>query len=153
MGEESGSVGLQEFCQEHRDSLNADVFIASDGPRLSLARPTLFLGARGSISFHLTIDAREGFHHSGNWGGLLSNPGVELVHAIATLVGPTGQIRLSELVPSDIPANVRQALSDCVIEPTPDDPEIQEWWGEPGLTSAEKVFRLEFARSYGVRVR
>lgn len=140
MGEESGSVGLQEFCQEHRDSLNADVFIASDGPRLSLARPTLFLGARGGMSFHLTIDAREGFHHSGNWGGLLSNPGIELAHAIATLVGPTGQIRLSELVPSDIPANVRQALSDCVIEPTPDDPEIQEWWGEPGLTSAEKVF-------------
>jgi acetylornithine deacetylase/succinyl-diaminopimelate desuccinylase-like protein len=140
MGEESGSVGLQEFCQEHRDALKADVFIASDGPRLSLARPTLFLGARGGMSFHLTVDAREGFHHSGNWGGLLSNPGIELAHAIATLVGPTGQIRLSELVPSDIPDNVRQALRDCVIEPTPEDPEVQEWWGEPSLTPAEKVF-------------
>jgi acetylornithine deacetylase/succinyl-diaminopimelate desuccinylase-like protein len=140
MGEESGSVGLQEFCQEHRDALRADVFIASDGPRLSLSRPTLFLGARGGMSFHLTIDAREGFHHSGNWGGLLSNPGVELAHAIAALIGPKGQIRVSDLVPCDIPANVRQALSECVIEPTPDDPEIQEWWGEPGLTSAEKVF-------------
>jgi acetylornithine deacetylase/succinyl-diaminopimelate desuccinylase-like protein len=140
MGEESGSVGLKEYCEAHAAALRADLFLASDGPRLAIDRPTIFLGARGGMSFHLTVDSREGFHHSGNWGGLLSNPGVELAHAIAALVGPQGQIRVPELVPPKIPDNVRRVLEACEIEPAPGDPAIQEWWGEPGLSPAEKVF-------------
>jgi acetylornithine deacetylase/succinyl-diaminopimelate desuccinylase-like protein len=140
MGEESGSVGLQEFCDEHRNELAADLFLASDGPRVSLNRPTIFLGARGGMSFHLTIESREGFHHSGNWGGLLSNPGIELAHAIATLVDRNGRILVPEMTPGAIPANVRRVLEEIRIEPAPGDPAIQEWWGEPGLTPAEKVY-------------
>ena len=140
MGEESGSLGLEEICDEHRDALSADLFVASDGPRLALARPTLFLGARGGMSFHLSVDARDGFAHSGNWGGLLANPGIELAHAVASLVGPTGQIRVSELVPADIPPSVRKALSELAIEPAPGDPAVDSWWGEPGFSAPEKVF-------------
>src|SRR5581483_4907955 len=33
-GEEMGSPGLKEFCEQHKDLLRADVLIASDGPRL-----------------------------------------------------------------------------------------------------------------------
>ncbi|EPN73041.1 hypothetical protein A234_19110, partial [Pseudomonas syringae pv. actinidiae ICMP 19101] len=58
--------------------LAADIFIASDGPRLAAARPTLFLGSRGVFNFELTVNLREGAHHSGNWGGLLANPGIIL---------------------------------------------------------------------------
>ncbi|MFB9949633.1 M20 family metallopeptidase [Rhizobium puerariae] len=140
MGEESGSLGLEEMCAAHRDELGADVFIASDGPRLALDRPTIFLGARGGMSFHLEIDARESFQHSGNWGGLLSNPGIELCHAITALVSRTGQIKVSEMTPGSIPENVRAALKDCKIAPTADDPTIESWWGEPGLSPEEKVF-------------
>ncbi|GHC72231.1 M20 family metallopeptidase [Limoniibacter endophyticus] len=140
MGEESGSLGLEEFCSEHRDKLRADVFIASDGPRLSLQRPTLFLGARGGMSFYLEANAREHFQHSGNWGGLLSNPGIELCHAITALVDRAGRIKVKALTPGTIPGNVREALRDCKIEPTAHDPQIEPWWGEPGLTAEEKVF-------------
>jgi len=141
MGEEMGSPGLKEVCEANRDLLKADILIASDGPRLSAARPTIFLGARGAILVDLVIEAREGGHHSGNWGGLLSNPGIQLAHAIATLVGPSGQIRIPEMVPAGgIPENVRAALADCTPEPGPDDPVIDADWGEPGLTAAEKVY-------------
>lgn len=140
MGEESGSLGLEEFCVEHREKLAADVFIASDGPRLSLERPTLFLGARGGMSFYLEANAREHFQHSGNWGGLLSNPGIELCHAITALVDRAGRIKVQAMTPGEIPENVRTALSDCKIEPTAQDPAIEHWWGEPGLTAEEKVF-------------
>ena len=44
------------------------------------------------------------------------------------------------MVPSEIPSNVRVALRDCMIEPGPRDPQIQPWWGEPGLSAAEKVY-------------
>ncbi|CDZ32305.1 Peptidase M20 [Neorhizobium galegae bv. officinalis] len=140
MGEESGSLGLKEMCAAHRDELKADVFIASDGPRLALDRPTIFLGARGGMSFHLEIDARESFQHSGNWGGILSNPGIELCHAITALVGRTGQIKVPEMTPGSIPENVRAALKHCHITPAAGDPPIEPWWGEPGLTPEEKVF-------------
>ncbi len=56
MGEETGSPGLREICDEHRDLFKADLLIASDGPRLSAERPTLFLGARGAMTLDLTIE-------------------------------------------------------------------------------------------------
>src|SRR6516162_7134182 len=40
-GEETGSPGLRAICTGHRDALRADVFIASDGPRLRSDLPTL----------------------------------------------------------------------------------------------------------------
>ncbi len=140
MGEEMGSPGLREICEQHCERLSADLLVASDGPRLSAARPTIFLGARGGFTFDLWIDARDGGHHSGNWGGLISNPGIELAHAIASLVGPTGQIRVPEFVPKEIPANVRRVLADIEVTSNEGGPALEPHWGEPGLTLAEKVF-------------
>jgi acetylornithine deacetylase/succinyl-diaminopimelate desuccinylase-like protein len=140
MGEEMGSGGLRELCEENREAFRADVLIASDGPRLSEQRPTIYLGSRGAYPIDLWIDAREGGHHSGNWGSLLSNPAVQLVHALSTIVGPTGQIRVAEFVPDHIPASVRRALADCEVSAGPGEPTIDPGWGEPGLTLAEKGF-------------
>lgn len=140
MGEEIGSPGLRDVCALHCDLLRSDALIASDGPRLSLDRPTIFLGARGAYPIDLWIEAREGSHHSGNFGGLLSNPGIELAHAIASIVGRSGQIRIAEWVPHEIPASVRHALESIHIETEPGGPEIEPWWGEAGLTQAEKVY-------------
>ena len=91
-GEETGSPGLRAVCERERDALAADVLIASDGPRLRAAQPTLFLGSRGAFNFDLTVDLREGGHHSGNWGGLLANPGTILANAIASMVDARGRI-------------------------------------------------------------
>ena len=140
MGEETGSPGLREVCAEHRDLLAADVLVGSDGPRLTADRPTISLGTRGAFPIDLWIDAREGGHHSGNWGGLLSSPSIQLVHALATITGPTGQIRIPAWVPERIPDSVRRALADCEPKSGPGDPVIDPAWGEPGLTLAEKVF-------------
>jgi acetylornithine deacetylase/succinyl-diaminopimelate desuccinylase-like protein len=140
MGEETGSRGLREVCDAHRELMSADLLIASDGPRLRADRPTLFLGSRGSLNFDLVIEARAGGHHSGNWGGLISNPGIQLAHAIASIASPTGQIRIHEWVPKELPASVRRALADCVVDGGDDGPQVEPWWGEPGLSPAERVF-------------
>ena len=71
MGEEVGSPGLNEVCAALKNELAADLFLASDGPCLNAKQPTVFLGSRGAVSFELIDRAREGAHHSGNWGGLL----------------------------------------------------------------------------------
>jgi acetylornithine deacetylase/succinyl-diaminopimelate desuccinylase-like protein len=140
MGEEYGSPALAELCAEEAEAFAADMLIASDGPRIGLNQPTIFLGARGGMNIHLEVVAREGYHHSGNWGGLLANPGVELAHAIAALIGPTGECLVPELTPGTIPNDVREALSRCTIETAPGDPELDAWWGAPGLTQTERVY-------------
>lgn len=139
MGEESGSPGLHEFCRQHKDLLSADVLIASDGPRLIPDRPMLYLGNRGVVNFDLKVKPREGSHHSGNWGGLLSNPGVVLAHAIACLIDRHGRILVPELTPRAIPEDVREALSRVQVTGE-GGPAIDPRWGEPGLSLAEKVF-------------
>ena len=140
MGEEVGSPGLREVCQHYRDRLKANVLIASDGPRLGPQRPTLFLGARGAFNFDMHVELRDGGHHSGNWGGLLSNPGIILAQALATITSPTGAIKVREWLPPPIPNSVRAALADIAIDGGDDAPEIDPGWGEPGLSAAEKVF-------------
>lgn len=148
MGEERISPGLREFAHTHAELLRADVLIASDGPRLSLGRPTIFLGSRGAISFDIWIDARAGGHHSGNWGGLLSDPAIQLAHALACITGPRGQICIPEWRPQSIPDNVRQVLADCEIESEAEGPAIDTSWGEPGLTPAENCSHGARSRSW-----
>jgi acetylornithine deacetylase/succinyl-diaminopimelate desuccinylase-like protein len=139
-GEETGSPGLHAFCAAQRDALAADVLIASDGPRQRAERPTVFLGSRGVANFDLTLNLRCGAHHSGNWGGLLRNPGTVLANAIACLVDGRGRILVPGLRPPPMPASVRAALAGLDIGGDPGDPAIDSDWGEPGLTSAERLY-------------
>ena len=141
MGEETGSPGLREVCSAHRDLFASDVLIGSDGPRPDRNRPAIYLGTRGGATIDVFIDAREGGHHSGNWGGLLSSPAIQLVHALSTVTTPTGQILIPEWLPKGgLPANVREALAGLVLDMGEGSPAIDPDWGEPGFTGPEKVF-------------
>lgn len=140
MGEEISSPGLAQICQQQQALLAADLFIASDGPRLNAERPTLFLGSRGAANFRLTITARDNAYHSGNWGGLLSNPGTQLANALACLVNTQGVLQVAALKPDSLTPAVRDILSDIEVGGMPGDPALAENWGEPGLTAAERLY-------------
>ena len=139
-GEEIGSPGLRQVCEQNKQRLAADVLIASDGPRLTPARPTIFLGSRGALNFDLSVDLRAGGHHSGNWGGLLRNPGIVLAHAIASITDERGTILVPEWRPDSLTPSVRAALAGLSLGGGDDGPDIDADWGEPGLTPAERVF-------------
>jgi len=139
-GEETGSPGLRQLCEQNKERFAADVLIASDGPRLQPGRATIYLGTRGALNFDLSVDLRAGGHHSGNWGGLLRNPGIVLAHALASITGANGAIRVPEWRPDSLTPSVRAALADLVVEGGADGPDIDADWGEPGLTPAERVF-------------
>ena len=140
-GEEMGSPGLKEFCEQNKEILKADALIASDGPRLQPGRATIYLGTRGALNFIMSVDPGKGAHHSGNWGGLLANPGIILAHAIASITDSRGSIRVAEWRPNTLTPSVKHALADLPeISGGADGPTIDPDWGEPGLTAAEKVF-------------
>lgn len=140
MGEESGSKGLKELVQANAGDFAADVFIASDGPRVRQDRPTLALGCRGAVNFDLVVDLREGGHHSGNWGGLIANPGFILAHALASIVGPKGELLVEELKAPPMSTAVKAALADVEIDGGDKGPAVDAWWGEPGHSPAERVY-------------
>jgi acetylornithine deacetylase/succinyl-diaminopimelate desuccinylase-like protein len=138
MGEENGSRGFRQLVQAHKADFAADLFFASDGPRTEIGRPNITLGNRGVINFDLVCELRQGGHHSGNWGGLLANPGILLAQAIASITDTKGRVWVEGWSPGPVPRNVRAALKGVTREAGPTAPEIDPDWGEPGLTAMEK---------------
>lgn len=137
--EETGSPGLADFFREQKDRLAADVLIASDGPRLQPGTPTMFMGSRGGVNFDLAVNLREGAHHSGNWGGLLTEPATVLAHAIASIVDRRGQIQIPEWRPNSLTPAIRAVLKDLPVVGD-SGPQVDVDWGEADLTPAERVF-------------
>ena len=134
-GEERGSVGLRDFVTGAREALAADVLIGSDGPRVAAETPTIATGTRGTFHFDLVVSLRPGGVHSGHWGGLAADPAVILAHAIASIMDRHGRILVREWLPSGgVPRSVAAVLEGCVV--TGGD----AGWGEPGLSSAEKLY-------------
>ncbi len=134
MAEETGSFGLREFFIANRERLAADVLIASDGPRLAIDTPTMFMGSRGGMSIDLMVNLRDGDHHSGNFGGLLADPAIILAQAISTITDARGQILVPEWRPTSLTPDIRATLRD--LPPRRHDAE----WGESYLTPSERVF-------------
>ena len=138
--EERGCRGLRAFCAAHSDDLAADVLIASDGPRLRPDRASVVLGSRGTINFEMRVTLRDGAHHSGNWGGLIADPGIRLVHAIASVTDARGQLAIPEWRPTSLTDEIRALLADCDVAGGVGAPAIDDDWGEAGLSAAERVY-------------
>jgi acetylornithine deacetylase/succinyl-diaminopimelate desuccinylase-like protein len=143
MAEERGSLGLREFVAANARRLSADVFIASDGPRVAPDTPTVAAGTRGNYHFDLRIEPRKGSVHSGHWGGLTNDPAIVLSHALASICDRNGKIMVREWLPAGgapPDPNLREMLRECPVDPGTDAARIEPGWGEPGLTPPEKLY-------------
>jgi acetylornithine deacetylase/succinyl-diaminopimelate desuccinylase-like protein len=140
MAEERGSKGLRDFVAAHADELKADVLIASDGPRVEPEVPTIATGTRGTFHFDLVVKLRPGGVHSGHWGGLTRDPAIILAHALTSMMDRNGRVLVRGILPPSMPNSVRAVLAGCPVGGGGDAATIDEGWGEPGLTSAEKIY-------------
>jgi acetylornithine deacetylase/succinyl-diaminopimelate desuccinylase-like protein len=139
-GEETSSPGLRAILQRHREACAADVFIALDGLRQSTSIPEVALGTRGGVGIDLIVNLREGGYHSGHWGGLLKDPAVIMSHVLANIVSRDGRILVPGWTPKSIPASVRAACAEILVEQVEGSPVPDAGWGEPGMTRAERIF-------------
>ncbi len=141
MGEEAGSPGLENFLETHSNLCEADLFLALDGPRQSMDIPDLTLGTRGSFSVDLEVNLRPGNNHSGHWGGVLEDPAAILANVLSTLISRDGRILVDGWRPQNVPSNVKKAAKtvrgDMLKEHTE---KTDRTWGEPGLSSQEKIY-------------
>jgi acetylornithine deacetylase/succinyl-diaminopimelate desuccinylase-like protein len=140
MSEECGSLGLYDFVGANKAMLAADVLIASDGPRVAPETPTIATGTRGTFHFDLVVHEREGGVHSGHWGGLTRDPAILLAHALGAIMDVNGRILVRDWLPKHgVPAAVKQVLAGCPVAGG-GSATIDDGWGEPGLTAAEKIY-------------
>lgn len=139
--EERGSRGLREFVAAHAPALAADVLIASDGPRVEPGMPTIATGTRGTFHFDLAVKLRDGGVHSGHWGGLTTDPAIIIAHALATIMDRDGKILVRDWLPKGgVPDGVKAVLNGCPVGGGDGAATIDEGWGEPDLTPAEKIY-------------
>ena len=84
--EESGSVNLERFVEEHKDVLGAtDVCLISDTGMLGRGKPAITYGVRGLAYIEVTLTGPDQDLHSGLWGGKVPNPINELAKVLAQL--------------------------------------------------------------------
>ncbi|MFK7760002.1 MAG: M20/M25/M40 family metallo-hydrolase [Phycisphaerales bacterium] len=84
--EESGSVNLERFVEQHKDLLSkTDVCVISDTGMLGRGKPAITYGVRGLTYLEVTLTGPDQDLHSGLWGGKVPNPINELTKILSQL--------------------------------------------------------------------
>jgi acetylornithine deacetylase/succinyl-diaminopimelate desuccinylase-like protein len=92
--EEVGSPHMPEFVRKHRDALQADLMIVSDGPVHEDGQSTISFGVRGVLDIELRARGANRDLHSGHWGGIAPDPLWTLVHLLASMKNERGEITI-----------------------------------------------------------
>ena len=118
--EEAGSTSLVPAIERYRDKLAADAILILDGPAHPSGRPTLYFGARGIVTFTLTVYGPRTAVHSGHYGNWVPNSAMRLAQLLASMKDERGRVvidgfydGITEIGPEE------QALLDAV----PDSPD------------------------------
>jgi acetylornithine deacetylase/succinyl-diaminopimelate desuccinylase-like protein len=139
--EEIGSPNLARFIDEQKERLNCDLCLNSDSGILAPDTPAITFSLRGLAYFELCLQGAENDLHSGQFGGVVDNPGNVLCDLIAGMRDDDGHILLP-------------GFYDDVRPHSEEDREVaaelpEEWWldqsgarklfGEPGYTPTERA--------------
>ncbi len=83
--EEIGGVNLDDFILEHKDLLMADICLISDSHSYSPSQPLVVYGLRGLVYTEIELSTMPKDVHSGEFGGNIPNPAIELANIISML--------------------------------------------------------------------
>ena len=90
--EEAGSTNLQRILEANRAVFAADLWLICDGPVHQTRRPLVAFGARGVITFDITLYGPQRELHSGHYGNWAPNPAMDLARLLASMKGPDGSV-------------------------------------------------------------
>lgn len=114
--EESGSEHIFDFVARHKDRLQADVCVVSDGSMPGIHQPALVYGLRGIITMELRVTGPARDLHSGHYGGNVHNPIQALAEIIARLHNSNGGVSVPGFYDDVLPitAAERAALGESL---------------------------------------
>ena len=142
--EEVGSRNLDDFIENNREQLAANVVVISDSPMFDRGIPSICYGLRGLVYFQIDVRGTKTDLHSGSFGGAVINPNMALALILAQMKDKGGRIRIPgfyddvrELSPEEreqwkrLPFNERKYAKDIGA------PKL---FGESGYTTLERVW-------------
>jgi len=125
--EESGSVNLERFVAQHKETLGkCDICVISDTGMLGRGKPAITYGVRGLAYTEITLHGPNQDLHSGLWGGRCPNPINELVKVLAQLWDENRRVTVPHFY-------------DDVIEPTQAE---RDAWKQLGFDQVEALAKI-----------
>ena len=112
-GEEVGSPGLEEFCEQNKDLLRADVILVSDTSMIGADIPSITIGLRGLAYWEIEVAGPDRDLHSGIFGGAVANPVNVLCKMLASVTDENNRITIPGFYDEvlEVSAEERQQLS------------------------------------------
>ena len=142
--EEASSPSLVPAIGTYREKLRADLMIIFDGPIHSSSRPTIAYGARGIVTFDLTVYGPRVGVHSGNYGNWIPNPAQRLASLLSTMKDDDGRVRISGFNDGIAPPSAEER---AMLDAVPDD--SAQMLTSFGVAAPEKAFeRLQDALQF-----
>ena len=140
--EEIGSRHLEDFIQQHKTLLAADVVLSADGAMWRIDEPSLTVSSRGLAGLELTLMAASKDLHSGRHGGGVANPLHAMARLITSLHEPNGRVAVAGFYDSvrDCTADERAAIAALPFDEHAYLTQIgaPSTFGEPGYTTLER---------------
>lgn len=94
--EESGSKGILQVLPEISSRLKSDILMVCDTGCESLSHPAVTMGIRGLVHLTVAVKGLKKDLHSGQHGGVVKNPALELLRLLATLHDSQGKVTVAE---------------------------------------------------------
>ncbi|MGE3840824.1 MAG: dipeptidase [Vicinamibacterales bacterium] len=92
--EEVGSRNLDDFIEQQKNLLTADVVLISDTSMFDRGIPSLCYGLRGLTYFQIDLRGTNTDLHSGTYGGAVANPAFVLAQLLAQMKDRGGRVKI-----------------------------------------------------------
>ena len=139
--EEAGSESFQNFLNENRNELAADLIVVADSGNWSIDTPALTTTLRGMVSQVFTLKTLDHAVHSGMFGGPLPDAMTAMIRLLGTLTDEAGNVAIKGLTSVDVAgpdfsdAEFRELAGLLPgVQRMGDKPFTQQIWGEPAVT-------------------
>jgi acetylornithine deacetylase/succinyl-diaminopimelate desuccinylase-like protein len=90
--EEINSPNLEKTFAANKDLFAADVWLLCDGPVFQNRQQSLIFGARGVMTFDITVYGARTELHSGHYGNWAPNPALDLARLLAAMKDAHGRV-------------------------------------------------------------
>lgn len=112
--EENGSEKLGAFIENHKDLLEANFALVSDG-EITQGMPTIELGFRGGLNTTLTVRTSHTDLHSGLFGGAVPNAGLTLNKFVAKLHDDENRVTIPEFYDDVDPIDAEVSKANAAL--------------------------------------
>lgn len=109
--EEAGSPHLSEIFENHKDKLNADLWIICDGPVHQSGKKEVGFGVRGDVNMEIKVFASKRPLHSGHYGNWAPNPAMAMARLLASMKDDDGNVLIKGFYDDVIPLSKTEKIA------------------------------------------